>query len=635
LNIKIKFRLFSILLALSIGLCASAGFYGVHTLSTSIRYVSGPAWDTADGAMEGSIGIEAQMIGVDRIISGFGDQAAAKTMLSEGDAMASEALGRMKAAGLIAEGEIQVVDDTLVRYAKAREQLLDSHLEFSQAHDTLTKHFYTFQQLMESAEEIGDGVIESLQQSPDEEITWNTGLSEKWSAADGTMEAQIGMLQRQFYYSRLIANLDAESALVGLKESLEFLQGSMSEVIDHPLFIRKQAPNLGATYSAVLKKAVAEHIEDFSLAVAKYQTFATARLTYTDAAQALLDAVEVVEELGDGKVESEVDAIDSTITTADLMIAIAFLSGVITVLFGVFMLRRVLHQLGADPEIVEHMAQEIAQGRLNQDINETAQAETGVYRSMRVMQNKLRDVILNIRTGSTNIAEASAQVSTTAEVLSQGASRQAASVETTSSAIEEISASINQNNENARVTGDVAQDAANDAKESSVAVDKTVEAMRQIAEKIGIIEDIAYQTNMLALNAAIEAARAGDHGKGFAVVAAEVRKLAERSQVAASEIGTLTRSSVDIANRTEHLLKKMAPNIEKTAELVQEISAASDEQASGTGQITSAMQQLDQSIQQNAAASEELASTAQEMNAQSQTLQELVAFFEVDVAASR
>ncbi|MCP4490638.1 MAG: hypothetical protein GY820_25500, partial [Gammaproteobacteria bacterium] len=186
---------------------------------------------------------------------------------------------------------------------------------------------------------------------------------------------------------------------------------------------------------------------------------------------------------------------------------------------------------------------------------------------------------------------------------------------------------ITQNSENSRITDSIATESSNAAKQGGESVIQTVQAMKDIAEKITIIEDIAYQTNMLALNAAIEAARAGEHGKGFAVVATEVRKLAERSQVAASEISDLTGDSVKVAERAGGLLEKMVPDIAKTAELVQEISAASEEQAGGAGQINGAMQQLDQVTQQNAAASEQLAATAQEMRGQSQALLEMISFF--------
>jgi methyl-accepting chemotaxis protein len=192
-----------------------------------------------------------------------------------------------------------------------------------------------------------------------------------------------------------------------------------------------------------------------------------------------------------------------------------------------------------------------------------------------------------------------------------------------------MSASINQNTENARTTDDMAATSSKEASEGNVAVKETVEAMKQIAAKIGIIDDIAYQTNLLALNAAIEAARAGEQGRGFAVVATEVRKLAERSQVAAQEIGRLAGSSVEMAERAGNLLDAVVPSIRKTSDLVQEIAAASDEQSTGVSQINGAMSQLTQATQQNASASEELAATAEEMGGQAGVLQDLMGFFKV------
>ncbi len=193
--------------------------------------------------------------------------------------------------------------------------------------------------------------------------------------------------------------------------------------------------------------------------------------------------------------------------------------------------------------------------------------------------------------------------------------------------MEEMSASIAQNNENAKVTGDIATKSSSDAATGGQAVKETVTAMHQIAQKIAIIDDIAYQTNLLALNAAIEAGRAGEHGKGFAVVAAEVRKLAERSQVAAEEISQLASGSVGLAERAGTLLDTMVPSIQKTSDLVQEIAAASGEQAGGVGQINGAISQISQAVQQNAAAAEELASSSEEVSAQAEELQSMMAFF--------
>ena len=242
----------------------------------------------------------------------------------------------------------------------------------------------------------------------------------------------------------------------------------------------------------------------------------------------------------------------------------------------------------------------------------------------------ISDGLNEVRSALAGLNSASDQVSSTAQSLSQAATEQAAGVEETSASIEQMTASIAQNTDNAKVTDAIATRAAQEANEGGEAVKATVAAMKQIAKKIVIIDDIAYQTNLLALNAAIEAARAGEHGKGFAVVAAEVRKLAERSQIAAQEIGEVATNSVELAERAGKLLGEMVPNIKKTSDLVQEITAASEEQASGVGQINASMSQLNQTTQQNAAASEQLAATAEEMSSQTEQLQQTMAFFKLE-----
>ncbi|EKG33600.1 methyl-accepting chemotaxis protein [Pseudomonas avellanae] len=276
-------------------------------------------------------------------------------------------------------------------------------------------------------------------------------------------------------------------------------------------------------------------------------------------------------------------------------------------------------------------AEQLAQGNLNAHIGHGSKDETGmVLNAMRNMVGKLAHIIGEVRNAADNLASASEEVSATAQSMSQATSEQAASVEETSASVEQMSASINQNTENAKVTDGMASKAAKEATDGGESVQQTVVAMKKIAQRISIIDDIAYQTNLLALNAAIEAARAGEHGKGFAVVAAEVRKLAERSQVAAQEIGELSSSSVEMAEKAGKLLDEMVPSINKTSDLVQEISAASEEQAAGVAQINTAMTQLNQVTQQNASSSEELAATAEEMSSQAEQLQQSMSFFTLD-----
>jgi methyl-accepting chemotaxis protein len=275
-------------------------------------------------------------------------------------------------------------------------------------------------------------------------------------------------------------------------------------------------------------------------------------------------------------------------------------------------------------------ADRLAAGDLTVRIDSHSRDEAGqLLAAMQNMIAKLTQVVGDVNGGAQSLASASEEVSATAQALSQAASEQAAGVEETSASLEQMTASIAQNTENARVTDGMAAQAAREAAEGGEAVKATVAAMQRIAKQIGIIDDIAYQTNLLALNAAIEAARAGEHGKGFAVVAAEVRKLAERSQVAAQEIGEVATNSVELAERAGNLLDRMVPNIRKTSDLVQEITAASEEQSAGVGQINAAVGQMSQTTQQNASSSEELAATAEEMSSQAEQLQQAMAFFKL------
>ncbi|MFC3625311.1 methyl-accepting chemotaxis protein [Vogesella amnigena] len=310
-----------------------------------------------------------------------------------------------------------------------------------------------------------------------------------------------------------------------------------------------------------------------------------------------------------------------------LSIGIALLTVLSLLGIAFFVVRSTMRQIGGEPAEVGAIVSQVAAGDLTVKVDIRKGAERSLLASVKQMVDKLSGIIAEVRTAAESLASASEEVSASSNTLSQNATEQASSVEQTSSSMEEISSTVAQNAENASVTDGIASKSARDAQDGGKAVAETVVAMRKIAEKITIIDDIAYQTNLLALNAAIEAARAGDHGKGFAVVAAEVRKLAERSQVAAQEISGLANNSVDQAEDAGKLLEQMVPSIGKTADLVKEIAAASAEQRGGLEQINGAISQLSHATQANASASEQLSATAEEMSAQAIQLQELMQFF--------
>ncbi|VXC96392.1 Methyl-accepting chemotaxis protein [Pseudomonas sp. 8Z] len=350
-----------------------------------------------------------------------------------------------------------------------------------------------------------------------------------------------------------------------------------------------------------------------------------------DVAKAFEAHVDFNEKLGDqATVEANNQLQNATLTS----IGVSGVTLVLIALVGLFITRNLLRQLGGEPAYAAEMVSRIAAGDLTARVETKAGDTTSMLAAIKGMVEKLAQIIGEVRSNADSLSSASEQISATAQSMSQGASEQAASVEQTSASMEQMSASIAQNTENAKVTDGMAGKAAREADEGGKAVKDTVAAMKTIADKIGIVDDIAYQTNLLALNAAIEAARAGEHGKGFAVVAAEVRKLAERSQIAAQEISEVAKNSVSLAERAGTLLDQMVPSITKTSDLVQEIAAASEEQSSGVGQINTAMNQLSEITQQSASSSEELAATAEEMSGQAEQLQQLMDFFKIDNAAT-
>jgi len=322
-----------------------------------------------------------------------------------------------------------------------------------------------------------------------------------------------------------------------------------------------------------------------------------------------------------------VDDVDAQIASLRWQILIPTLI-VMGLIIGVVML--VIRSMVIPLQEAVDISNLMAKGDLSKDITVRSKDEVGqLSQAMSNMVSELRRVVGEVRQASEQVAAGSEELSASSIELSQGATEQASSVEEVSASMEEMTSSIGQNAENAQTTNSMTIQAATDTESGGQAVIKTVDAMKQIAERILIVEEIARQTNLLALNAAIEAARAGEHGKGFAVVAAEVRKLAERSGTAAAEISELSTSSVRVAEEAGELLGKIVPDIQKTAELVQEISAATNEQNEGGVQVNKAIQEMDKVIQQNASASEEVASTAEELSGQAVQLQQVIRFFKV------
>lgn len=337
-----------------------------------------------------------------------------------------------------------------------------------------------------------------------------------------------------------------------------------------------------------------------------------------EAERLLADIVNV----NDAALEADKELSDAAYASARTQLIVALvISLVAAVVIALTVIKRV--------NVVSKITQQIGDGDLTANFDKNT-PDSDIYGVLRNMNANLKSIVGEVIEASSNVAAGSTQSSATGQQIAQGATEQAASLEEISSSMEEMASNIAHSADNAQQTEQIARKASTDAEQTGVAVNEAVEAMKDIADKIGIIEEISRQTNLLALNAAIEAARAGEHGKGFTVVAAEVRKLAERSQKAAAEIVTRAKGSLEVSEQAGTMLSQLVPDIQRTSDLVQEISASSREQDAGATEINKALQQLDQTVQQSAAAAEEMASTSEELSAQADQLNATILYFKLD-----
>ncbi|OJF96323.1 chemotaxis protein [Rhizobium sp. 58] len=360
------------------------------------------------------------------------------------------------------------------------------------------------------------------------------------------------------------------------------------------------------------------------------------RVSTTDARQVTSEIDQLLEEvvkLEEGRLaEADAAAEQQYSSTRTVMVAVASLALLIATIATFWIIMTI--NRGLRRAVVS--VQNVADGDLTNFAEITNKDEIGqLLGHVNTMIERLRGIVGDALSASDNVSSGSQELSSSSEQLSQGATEQAAAAEEASASMEEMASNIKQNADNAAQTEKIARQSSKDAEASGEAVGRAVAAMRTIAEKISIVQEIARQTDLLALNAAVEAARAGEHGKGFAVVASEVRKLAERSQAAVAEISALSGSTVTVATEAGDMLTRLVPDIRKTAELISEISAACREQDIGASQINEAIQQLDKVTQQNAGASEQMSATSEELAAQAEELQASIAFFRVDTNGRR
>ncbi len=464
----------------------------------------------------------------------------------------------------------------------------------------LGKYYAAFQLVVES-ENVKSERLRLMQQSADE------ALSIARRNSGGSVSAGVQhFLELRLLETRYVSSNDAA------------LYQQWQQAIDANIGMANQL-KLGEISRALnaYKKSFTEYAQQVNLQAEKV---ASQEALWIDISGVLDKSIGLIQAMTSNAVSNGI------ILTIIMLLSALVIGFVVSILFS--------RSISSGIEKSLAISENISQGKLDIVVNADFLArkdEVGALtRSMNRMVEKLKEVVMTIHSGSDNILSASLQLSSNSQQMSQGASEQASSAEEVSASMEQMAANIQQNTENARIAEKITIAGSESISKGNAAASGAVIAMKQIAEKVSIISDIAFQTNILALNAAVEAARAGEQGRGFAVVAAEVRKLAERSKVAAEEITKLTVSGVKVSEEAGNLLSAIVPEVEKNVRLIQEIAAASIEQGTGSDQVNSAIQQLNQVTQQNAASSEEMATSAEELASQAEQLKEAVSYFQIE-----
>jgi len=523
---------------------------------------------------------------------------------------------------------IQQADQAMAAYGKYQELVLDyveKGRSTTMGPDGTSSTLYTASQRREQLDAIARAGAEAMSQveaiNADQHQQLDKARVETNAAVDDKL-AKSDDATRMIQWFLDARKNEKEVIISGKQQYLDLVNSDVDKIL-------QLAANLKTRFK---KEENAQQVDKVIQAVEAYKASFDTYVDYSrqqaEADQKMVEAAQKAQKVCEdafqdqmAKMQEEMDWTNNLIFGVSLVALLlgAFLAFVVSRAIVKAMIKGV------------NFAERVADGDLTADIDLDQKDEVGnLADSLKRMIAKLRDIVAEVKSAADNVAAGSEELSASSEQMSQGASEQAAAAEEASSSMEEMASNIRQNADNAAQTEKIAVKSSKDADESGQAVSQTVNAMKEITEKISIIEEIARQTNLLALNAAIEAARAGEHGKGFAVVASEVRKLAERSQTAAAEINELAGSSMGVAQKAGEMLAQLVPDIQRTAELVQEIAAASNEQNTGADQINQAIQQLDQVIQQNASASEEMASTSEELAGQAEQLQSTIAFFRVE-----
>lgn len=598
LNVAAKINVGFILMVATLVMASIAGYISTSRLSDSLDYITGPAWDTADGAMEGSIGIQAQIIAVQEVINAArgGIQLDLSDRLVEGKSMEDEALGRMFAAKQIPDSMVATVSPFIEKFHQQLKESLEINEQYVKSFNALKDSASDFVAFMGLVEAVGDAAVEELEKNPDELFNW-AGIRDRWAAADGSMEARLALLERMHQYQNFVDGKSSRSvAEQQLAETLVELEANINQLTGLDAFSKDipSGPYQGQNYVTVLNKKLAEHKQMMASALVNYAAFHASTENFITQSQTLLDEIEALEEIADAAVEGEKGAIQGAVSSSYTLITIALVVGILLAMLAIYFSRRLIAQ---PLRLVALRLRDISEGEgdLTVSLDSKAMDEIGdIARGFNRFVEKIRNTINEVSGSSIQISAAAEELSVTTVHATKDMTDQKSEVERVASAMNDMVLKVQDISTSASNAAESANQAQQQASNGLVVVEETRSAIQllandvqmaskviheletdshQIATVLDVIRSIAEQTNLLALNAAIEAARAGEHGRGFAVVADEVRTLASRTQVATEEINLMIER---LQTNTKHAVGVMSQGQQQAENGVQQVSKTSD-----------------------------------------------------------
>jgi len=620
--------------------CAIAGWWGIARGGDSLARVTGPAWSTANDAMEGSIeiGVEMRMVS-DMLAGGAVDQRAIETQHEKSRKLLAGAASR----GLLEGAVVSDLETALDRYEADLRSLVSSHEKWKLARarfDATTESFVVFGRQIE---EIGDAQVEAIESHPDQSYTWNGGISKAWEAADGGMESNIGLLTSLYHLQRFIAGESAASCRSGIDEGLSFQSAAADGMLATGAFDRACADDANTRMSDRYRSMFAAFRGDLDALYAATAERREIEARFRTAALSVLGAVTAFEEAGDAAMTEEAAvAATSAVTSRSTVVAIGVAALALCAVAAFLIARGIVRPLHAVAAAMKEISS--GDGDLTRRLDARGNDElSDVARDFNAFAGKISASLGVVRAQATELAGGADKINETSRTIANDASQQAAALQQVSASIQELASMVEKTAQNSGNAAGLAARARSEADVGSARMKDLVTAMDgirtssdRIASIIRVIDEIAFQTNLLALNAAVEAARAGDAGRGFAVVAQEVRSLAMRSAEAArdtaaliDESGTRASSGVQLVSEVEGVFDRILGGSREVAELLGEISQASRDQTDAIRQVSGSVQEIDQGTQGNAAASEELASAASETSDQVGQIASTLATFRI------